>query len=61
MFTSPVFLMGSTIATIWASLFHLLLGHRWQQLILYWFFGLLGFALGQIVGDGLQAEWLMLG
>ena len=61
MFTSPVFLMGSAVATLWASLFHLLCGRRWQQLILFWFFALVGFALGQLLGDALQLGWLMFG
>lgn len=61
MFTSPAFLMASAIATVWAALFHLLVGRRLQQLILFWFFGLVGFALGQLLGDALQVGWLMLG
>lgn len=61
MFSSPALLLGSTMATVWAALFHLLAGRRWQQLILYWFAGLVGFAIGQAVGDALPWSVLMLG
>ncbi len=61
MFSSPALLLGSTVATLWATLFHLLAGRKWQELILYWFAGLVGFAIGQAVGDALPWSPLMLG
>lgn len=60
-FSSPVFLLGSTVATAWAGLFHLLFGHKWRELILYWFVSLVGFAVGQGVAEALGWEWLMVG
>jgi len=61
MFSSPIFLLGSTLATAWAALFHLLLGKRWTDLILYWFIGLIGFAVGQAMADILGLRFFLLG
>ena len=61
MFYRPVFLVSATLATIWAALFHLLLGKKWTDLILYWFIGLLGFAIGQAMAGALQLRWLLVG
>ncbi|MBC7315153.1 MAG: hypothetical protein H5T70_01860 [Chloroflexi bacterium] len=59
--SSPVFLLGSAVATAWAGLFHLLFGRRWRELILYWFMSLVGFAVGQGVAEAMGWEWLLLG
>ena len=61
MFSSPVFIVGSMLATLWAGLFHLLLGRRWTDLILSWFVGLIGFAVGQAMADALGLHWLLVG
>lgn len=61
MFASPIFLFGSTLATCWAALFHLLLGKRFIDLILFWFIGLLGFAVGQAMADVLGLRWFLVG
>lgn len=61
MFASPVFLFGSTVATAWAAIFHLLLGKKWRELVLYWFAALVGFAIGQAVGNALDLDILLLG
>ena len=61
MFSSPLFLFASTLATFWAALFHLLLGKDLVDLILYWFIGLLGFAVGQAMADVLHLHWLLVG
>ena len=61
MFASPVFLVGSTLATLWAAIFHLLFGRRIADLILYWFTGLIGFVIGQLMADVLGLRWLLLG
>ncbi|MBM3189067.1 MAG: hypothetical protein FJZ90_10140 [Chloroflexi bacterium] len=61
MFSSPIFLLGSTLATAWAALFHLLLGKHWTDLILYWFIGLIGFAVGQAMADILGLRFFLLG
>ncbi len=61
MFSSPMFPVISALATIWAMVFHLLLGKRWMDLILCWFVGLIGFAVGQAMADVLGFHWLLLG
>lgn len=61
MFTSPVFILGSTIASLWSAAFHVLFGRRLLELVLFWFVGILGFFLGQLVGEVLGLNWLMLG
>ena len=61
MFASPVFLFGSTVATAWAAIFHLLLGKKWRELVLYWFAALVGFALGQAIGNAHGLDVLLLG
>ena len=61
MFASPVFLISSTLATMWASIFQLLFGRRLSDLILYWFIALIGFAVGQAMAETLVLEWLLVG
>jgi hypothetical protein len=61
MFTSPVFLVISALATLWAALFHLLLGKRLFDLVLYWFISLIGLAVGQAMANGIGLHWMMVG
>lgn len=61
MFASPVFLVSSTLATLWAAIFHLLFGRKLPDLILFWFIGLIGFAVGQATADVLELRWLLVG
>jgi len=61
MFASPVFLLGSTLATILAALFDLIIGKSWPDLILYWFVGLVGFFLGQAMAGVLDLPLITLG
>lgn len=61
MLSSPVLLVGATLATFWAALFHLLLGRKLTDLILYWVVGLIGFTVGQAMADILQLRWLLVG
>ncbi len=61
MFSSPALLLGSTIATVWAALFHLLLGKRALDILLFWAAGIVGFAVGQLLSDALGLHWLFLG
>jgi hypothetical protein len=61
MFTWPVLLVGSVLSTLWAALFHLLFGRRVRDLILYWFVGLIGFAVGQAMGVALDLSWMLVG
>jgi hypothetical protein len=61
MFASPVFLVSSLVATLWAGIFHLLFGRRLLDMFLYWFIGLVGFAVGQAMADILGFHWLLVG
>ncbi len=61
MFASPVFLLGSSVATLYAALFHLIAGRTWRQILLYWMGSMVGFLLGQLAGELLSLHWPMLG
>lgn len=61
MIASPVFLLGSTLATFWAALFYVVFGRRLLDLLLYWFVGIVGFMVGQAIADISGLHWLMLG
>lgn len=61
MWASPVILVGALIATLWGAMFHLLFGKTLRDLVLYWFIGLIGFAVGQAMANTLGLSWLMVG
>lgn len=61
MFASPVFLLGTSVATLYAALFHLLAGRTWRQILLYWLVSVLAFLVGQALGEMLSLSWPMLG
>lgn len=61
MFSSPVFLVGSALATLWAAMFHLFWGKRLADLVLFWFIGLIGFAVGQAMAEVLSLSWMLVG
>jgi len=61
MLASPVFMLGSTVASILAAAFHLLYGRKLTDLVLYWFVALLGFFVGQGLADVSGLRFLMLG
>jgi hypothetical protein len=58
---SPALVLSAILAAMYACAFHFWLGKSLQELILYLAASGLGFALGQIVGDRIGAEWLMVG
>ncbi len=57
---SPVFLVGSALATLWAGMFHLFWGKRLADLIFFWFIGLIGFAVGQAMAEVLSLSWMLV-
>ncbi len=61
MLSSPVFLLGTTIATLLAALFHLLCGTLFREAVLFWFTSVVGFFLGHLLGNLFFASWPMLG
>jgi hypothetical protein len=56
-----MFLVSSALATLWAAMFHLLLGRKVVDLILHWFIGLIGFGVGQAMAEVLGLRWLLVG
>ena len=61
MLTSPVFLLSSVLATFWAAVFQVIFGKKLVELLLYWFVGLIGFAVGQALAEVLGFRWLLVG
>ncbi|MHB1318375.1 MAG: hypothetical protein ACYCYF_07150 [Anaerolineae bacterium] len=61
MFSSPIYLLGTTIATLLSALFHLLLGTSFKQAILFWFSSVIGLFIGQLLGGIFFTSWPMLG
>jgi len=61
MFASPTFLISSILATVWACVFHILLGKKLIDFVFYWFIGLIGFAVGQGMGQMFGFQWLIAG
>ena len=61
MFASPMFILGSTLATVWAAVFHLIYGKRVSDLVLYWFVALIGFFVGQGLAEATGMRLLLLG
>jgi hypothetical protein len=60
-FASPVYLLGTTLATLMAATFQLFLGRTLSQALLYWFSGVIGFFLGHAIGLLLLPSWPVLG
>ena len=61
MLAAPAFLLGATVATLWAGLYHLLRGRRAIEVLLVWAVALAGFGLGQLVGNAADAHMLRFG
>jgi len=61
MFLSPPFVLSVLISTALAALFNLWQGGSARDLALYLIAGWLGFALGQLAGDWLGLNLLMIG
>jgi hypothetical protein len=61
MFASPVFLLGTTLATLLASVFQLAWGRSLKQALLYWLSAVIGFFAGNSVGILFFQDWPTLG
>ena len=61
MFSSPIYLLGTTIATLLSAVFYLLLGTSFKQAILFWFSSVIGLFFGQLLGSMFFSSWPMLG
>jgi hypothetical protein len=58
---SPAIVLSAILSAMYGCAFHLWVGHTLQELVLYLVASGLGFALGQIMGERIGLEWLMLG
>lgn len=54
-------ILGFLLATAYGAGFHLLLGGPARRIILYLVAAWIGFALGHVVGDLINLNWLRLG
>ena len=61
MWFSPPLVFSVVLVSIYATLFHLWRGKTLKDLLLYWLAALLGFGLGQIIGNSLGFDVLMIG
>ncbi|MBN1994843.1 MAG: hypothetical protein JW953_19250 [Anaerolineae bacterium] len=57
----PYFLLSALIGAIYGTLFHLWRGKTALDLPVYLLTGVIGFGLGQILGDVLGVDLLLLG
>jgi len=58
---SPALALSAILASMYGCVFHLWRGKTLWELVLYLVASGLGFALGQIVGNRIGWDWLMLG
>ena len=60
-FSSPVVLISSILATFWSALFQLIYGRRFADLLQFWLVGLVGFGVGQALADAFELGWPIAG
>ncbi len=61
MLGAPAFLLGASVATLWAGLYQVLVGKQAINVLLAWAVALVGFGLGQLTGSALDASVLRYG
>lgn len=61
MWFSPPLIFSVVLASIYAAVFHLWRGKTVKEWLLYWLAALLGFGLGQLIGNSLGLDVLMVG
>jgi len=59
--SSPPFVLSVVLTGIYVSLFHLVWGKTFVQLVAYAVAGLVGFALGQAMAEALGLHLFMIG
>jgi hypothetical protein len=57
----PALVLSLVIATLYATLFHLLWGRTLNGLIAYWLAALAGFAVGQLAASALSLKDVQIG
>ena len=61
LFTSPPFVLSLVVASLYGGLFHLVWGRSWGEFLLYWVTAIVGFELGQAIGNAMGLDVLMVG
>jgi hypothetical protein len=58
---SPAPVLALAIASLYGLIFYIVFGRGWTRLLLYWFVGVVGFALGQWVGGAIGLSLFTIG
>jgi uncharacterized membrane protein YfcA len=61
MLQSPALLTALVLASVYAILFHLVLGRNLRDLLFFWLASVVGFFTGQLVGQFLDVSPLTVG
>lgn len=59
--TASSIVLGLLLATVYGTLFHVLIGGPARRLLLYVMASWIGFALGHLAGDVFLIDWFQLG
>ncbi len=57
----PSWVLSGVVAGIYATSSHLIWGKTFKELAIYWGAGIIGFAVGQILGHASPFHFLMIG
>ena len=60
-FTSPPIVLSLVVASLYGGLFQLVWGQSWGDFLLYWITSIVGFGLGQAIGNVVGLDVLMVG
>ena len=58
---SPAVVLSIVVASLYGGLFHVLRGRKLTDFVLYWLASLIGFGLGQVLGNALNLGIMMIG
>ena len=59
--TSPPVVLSLVVASLYGGLFHLVWGQSWGEFVLYWITSIVGFGLGQAIGNVIGLNIMMVG
>ena len=60
-FTSPPLVLSLVVASLYGGLFHVVWGQSWGEFLLFWITSIVGFGLGQAIGNVVGLNVLMVG
>ena len=58
---TPASVLSIVVASLYGGFFHLMRGEKLADFVLYWLTSLIGFGLGQVLGNNLHLDILMIG